>query len=71
MQPSHFMNQRMNKPCKECPWVVKNKHNTMIVEFSERTGKEHNCHMTESGKKNLWKIDEKCQCVGRKLFINK
>ena len=28
--------------CKECPWVVRNKHNDMIVSFAERTGKKHN-----------------------------
>jgi hypothetical protein len=60
----------VKKPCKECPWVVKNKHNNTITEFSERTNKKHNCHMTNAGKKNLWEVEEKCQCAGRKMFIN-
>jgi hypothetical protein len=38
----------------------------MIVEFSKRTGKSHNCHMTE-GKKDLWSIkDETIVCYGAK-----
>ena len=60
----------MKKPCKECPWVVKNKHNNTITEFSKRANKKHNCHMTNVGKKNLWKIEEGCQCHGQELFIN-
>ena len=52
--------------CKECPGVVRNKHNDMIVSFAERTGKKHNCHMTE-GKKDLWNvIDKKIECRGNK-----
>jgi hypothetical protein len=47
--------------CKECPWKVKNKHNSTIVAFSERTGRAHNCHMTE-GVKNLWEPEEKHLC---------
>jgi hypothetical protein len=57
------------KPCKECPWVVRNKHNNTIVEFSKRMGMGHNCHMTKTGKKNLWKVEESCQCLGREIFI--
>jgi len=40
----------MKKPCKECPHFNRDRHNYMIVDFIERTGKKHNCHMTE-GKK--------------------
>jgi len=55
----------MRKSCKECPWVVRNKHNDSIVEFSKRTGKSHNCHMTDVGKKNLWEVtDKKLECYG-------
>ena len=60
----------MKKPCEECPWVVRNKHNDTIINFSKRTGKSHNCHMTESGKKNLWGVENKHKCRGRKLFEN-
>jgi hypothetical protein len=57
---------KMKKPCKECPWVVRNKHNDTIVGFSTKTGSPHNCHMTE-GVKNLWKvIDNKMECYGSK-----
>ena len=56
----------MKKFCKECPWVIRNKHNDIIVGFSNKTGKSHNCHMTE-GVKNLWKvIDNKMECYGSK-----
>ncbi len=55
----------MKKPCKECPWVVRNKHNDTIIEFSKRTNKKHNCHMTTAGKNNLWDVKKGCQCVGR------
>jgi len=60
----------MKKPCKECPWVVKNKHNDNIIEFSKRIGKKHNCHMTNLGKQKLWEVDENFKCIGRELFIN-
>jgi hypothetical protein len=54
----------MKKPCKECPHLIHNRHNNMIVAFSEKTGKKHNCHMTE-GKKDLWNVkDENLQCYG-------
>jgi hypothetical protein len=42
--------------CKECPWKVKNSHNDMIVGFSIKTDKPHNCHMTDNGGKNLWNV---------------
>jgi hypothetical protein len=56
----------MKKPCKECPHIIRNRHNDTIVKFSEKWNKSHNCHMTE-GKKNLWKVeDEKLECWGSK-----
>jgi hypothetical protein len=56
----------MIKPCKECPHVIKNRHNDMIVEFGQRTGKQHNCHMTE-GVKDLWNVKNiKLECYGSK-----
>jgi hypothetical protein len=56
----------MKKPCIECPWVIRNKHNDTIMGFSERFGKSHNCHMTE-GKKDLWNIkNKKLECYGSK-----
>lgn len=58
----------MKKPCKECPWVVNNNHNDMIVGFSKRMDKPHNCHMTDYGKKKLWDIKETTKCVGRKKY---
>jgi hypothetical protein len=57
------------KPCKECPWVVRNKHNDTIIEFSKRMGMSHNCHMTKVGKENLWKIQKGYQCLGHEIFI--
>lgn len=57
-----------HKSCKECPWGVKNNHNDMIVGFSKRTDKPHNCHMTDAGKKNLWDVKESTKCVGRKEY---
>ncbi len=60
----------MKKPCKECPHSIRNRHNDMIVDFSERTGKKHNCHMTE-GVKDLWNVkDEKLECYGSKKDRN-
>ena len=53
--------------CKECPWVVRNKHNDMIVGFSKRMDKPHNCHMKNGGKE-LWNINEKTKCDGRKEY---
>jgi len=60
----------MKKPCKECPHIIRNKHNDMIVDFSNRTSKKHNCHMTE-GKKDLWNVtNNKFECYGNKININ-
>lgn len=53
--------------CKECPWVIKNKHNDMIVKFSKQMDKPHNCHMKNGGKE-LWNINEKTKCNGRKEY---
>jgi len=56
----------MKKPCKECPHFIRNRHNDTIVDFADRTGKKHNCHMTE-GKKDLWNVkDKKLECYGSK-----
>ena len=50
--------------------LIKNHHNDMIVSFAERTGKKHNCHMTE-GKKDLWNVtDKKLECYGSKKDRN-
>jgi hypothetical protein len=53
--------------CKECPWVVRNKHNDMIVGVSKRLDKPHNCHMKNGGKE-LWNINKKTKCDGRKEY---
>lgn len=53
--------------CKECPWVIKNNHNKTITEFSKKSGKSHNCHMKNGGK-NLWSVNEKTKCDGRKEY---
>jgi hypothetical protein len=50
----------MKKPCKECPHFIRNRHNDMIVDFADRTGKKHNCHMTEEKKSILdWDLHQK------------
>jgi hypothetical protein len=60
----------MKKPCKECPHLIHNRHNNMIVAFSEKTSKKHNCHMLE-GKKDLWNVkDENLQCFSNLIKIN-
>ena len=62
----YYLCSYMKTPCKECPHVIKNRHNDMIVEFGKRTGKKHNCHMTE-GVKDLWNVkNEKLECYGSK-----
>ena len=61
-----YILRAMKKPCKECPHLIRNRHNDMIVEFGRRTGKQHNCHMTE-GVKDLWNVkNEKLECYGSK-----
>lgn len=59
------------KECKECPWRVINKHNETIVEFSKRTDKPHNCHMTKNGGKKMWEVDEETKCRGRLNYEKK
>lgn len=57
----------MKKPCKECPWVVRNHNNDTIVEHSKRLDKTHNCHMIKHSKRGgLWDTKKECQCVGNK-----
>lgn len=40
----------------------------MIVGFSIKNDKSHNCHMTKNGGKNLWNVEEKTKCKGRKEY---
>jgi hypothetical protein len=64
-------------PCKECPWIVKNKHNDSwpkYVEQMENIGqiqqKKHACHMITFdtwGYENA--INENNVCVGSILTI--
>ncbi len=58
----------MKKPCKECPWIVRNNHNDSITNFSMKRDVTHNCHMSENGGKNLWNTEEKTKCKGRELY---
>ena len=61
----------MTKPCKECPHFIRNRHNDTIVDFANRIGKKHNCHMTE-GKKDLWNVkDKKLECYGSRKDGNR
>jgi hypothetical protein len=48
-----------------------NKHNETIVEFSKRTDKAHNCHMTKNGGEKLWEVDEETKCRGRLNYEKK
>ena len=65
------------KPCKECPWIVKNKHNDSwpkYVEQMENIGKiknkKHACHMITSDTWGYEKpIDESNICAGSLLTI--
>lgn len=60
----------MKTYCKECPHIIRNHNNDMIIQFSKKTGKRHNCHMTE-GKNNLWNVtDKKIECYGSKINNN-
>jgi hypothetical protein len=55
----------MKRHCKECPHIIRNQHNDMIVSFVERTGKKHKCHMIIKGKnKKLWTVDPEFECCG-------
>lgn len=58
--------------CKECPWVIRNQFNDMIIEHSKKYDKPHNCHMIPQDKRGgLWDMKEETKCVGRKKFENK
>lgn len=39
----------------------------MIVGFSKKMDKSHNCHMKTEGKE-LWNTQEKTKCQGRKEY---
>lgn len=41
----------------------------MIVNFSAKHNKKHNCHMINGGE-NLWKVNKKTECHGSKLLLN-
>jgi len=57
------------KSCKECPWVVRNKFNDMIIGHSMKHDKSHNCHMIPPDKRGgLWETNEETKCIGRKQF---
>ena len=57
----------MKSHCKECPHIIMNRNNDIILDFSRRHKKPHNCHMTE-GKKDLWNVkDRSLTCYGSKL----
>lgn len=60
----------MKKHCRECPYIIRNKHNDIIVNFAKKWNKPHNCHMTP-GVKNLWQVNnKKLQCFGSKIEQN-
>jgi hypothetical protein len=63
----------VKKNCKECPHIIRNRHNDMIVDFSKRMKKKHNCHMIREGSKNLWEVgDPSFECYGSYLMnLNK
>ena len=43
----------------------------MIVDFTKRTGKRHNCHMTE-GVKDLWDVkNDDFECYGSRTDSNR
>ena len=57
------------KSCKECPWVVRNNFNDMIIGHSMKHDKSHNCHMIPPEKRGgLWETKEETKCIGRKQF---
>ena len=59
------MENKIRKSCKECPHLIRNQHNDMIVGFSKRTGIRHNCHMLIKGtNKKLWTVDPELECRG-------
>lgn len=56
----------MRKNCQECPYIIRNRHNDKFVEFVNKFGLKHNCHMTP-GVKDFWNINnKKWECYGRK-----
>ena len=56
-------------PCKECPWIIRNKFNDMIIEHSKKYDKTHNCHMIPQEKRgSLWDVKEETKCAGRKKY---
>tara|TARA_R110000822_G_scaffold3784_3_gene16315 strand:+ start:384 stop:566 length:183 start_codon:yes stop_codon:yes gene_type:complete len=58
----------MEKPCKECPWVVRNKNNDTIIIHSKKWNKKHNCHMKiKDTNKKLWDHFPKFQCYGNDI----
>jgi hypothetical protein len=58
--------------CPECPWVVRNQFNDMIIEHSKKYDKAHNCHMIPQDKRGpLWDVKEETKCAGRKQFEEK
>lgn len=59
------------KPCKECPWVVRNKFNDMIINHSKKHDVSNNCHMIPIDKRGgLWDVKEWSKCAGRKEYEN-
>ena len=61
----------MKKPCKECPWMVRNKNNDSIISHSKRFNKKHNCHMKiKDTEEQLWDQKPKHQCVGNRDYMS-
>lgn len=66
------MSVPIEKCCKECPWVVKNKNNESFTNHSKKWFKKHNCHMLIKNKGiKLWDNFPKFQCVGNKKELTK
>jgi len=64
-----YIKSMCKKSCKECPWVVRNKFNDMIIGHSMKHDKSHNCHMIPPDKRGgLWETKEETKCIGRKQF---
>jgi hypothetical protein len=59
------------KQCKECPYIIKNKHNEKFSNYVDKMfnsgiikSKKHNCHM----KGNVWsKTSKDTICIGSVL----
>lgn len=61
----------MDKPCSECPWIRKTKHDNIITNHAIKHKKAHNCHMAKD-KNALWKIDEDSTlCKGYLGYVKK